>query len=42
MTAFTSAGVEHKGIAYGLDKILDATFSGSAVAAMEWAVTEHI
>ena len=42
MTAYTDptdTEVEHKGIAYGLDKILDATFSGSAVAAMEWAMT---
>ncbi len=32
MTAFTSAGVEHKGIAYGLDKILDARWTNRAGA----------
>ena len=39
MTAFTSAEGEHKGIAYGLDKILDARSLGHRDAAMEWAVT---
>ena len=41
MKAYTNAGVEHKGIAYGLDKILDGTNSGfcDSIRAMEWAIT---
>ena len=41
MKAYTDAEGEHKGIAYGLDKILDATnssFSG-AIKAMQWAMS---
>ena len=35
------ANVKHKGIAYGLDKILDGTSRGffDAIKAMEWAIT---
>ena len=32
MTAFTTAEGEHKGIAYGLDKILDARWTNLAGA----------
>ena len=41
MKAYTNTEGEHKGIAYGLDKILDATnssFSG-AIKAMQWAMS---
>ena len=40
MTAYTDTEGEHKGIAYGLDKILDARFLFSRDAAMEWAVND--
>ena len=41
MTTFTNAEGGHKGIAYGLDKILDATWTNctGAMGAMEWAMT---
>ena len=49
MTAYTDADGEHKGIAYGLDKILDATWELQRreedglidmKSAVEWAVTD--
>ena len=41
MTAYTDTDGEHKGIAYGLDKILDAAWieDDSVHKAMDWAVT---
>ena len=42
MTAYTDSYGEHKGIAYGLDKILDVTVGREADtrAGMEWALTQ--
>ena len=42
MTAYTDADGEHKGIAYGLDKILDVTvgMEVDARAGMAWALTQ--
>ena len=45
MTAYTDSDGEHKGIAYGVDRILDATWKdrdgfNDAKRAMEWAVTD--
>ena len=42
MTAYTDADGEHKGIAYGLDKILDVEIGSQAdtLAGMEWALTQ--
>ena len=42
MTAYTDTEGEHKGIAYGLDKILDVVIGSQAdtLAGMEWALTQ--
>ena len=42
MTAYTDADGEHKGIAYGLDKILDVKVGSQADAraGMDWALTQ--